>query len=57
VPAPCHNVGSFFDTVVMIKAQKDQANLSLNVIKDSISGLAQGKAMDLDPATYLVKKA
>ena len=55
VPAPCHNVGNFFDTVVLIKAQKDQANLSLNVVKDTISGLDLGKAMDLDPATYLVK--
>ncbi len=57
VPAPCHEVGSFFDTVLMIQPEKDQANLSLNVIKDSTGCVKPGKALDLDPSTYLVKKA
>ncbi|MEN8135825.1 MAG: hypothetical protein ABFS18_09880 [Thermodesulfobacteriota bacterium] len=55
VPAPCHEVGSFFDTVVVIQAEKDQPNLSLDVIKDSTGCVKSGKALDLDPATYLVK--
>ncbi len=57
VPAPCHEVGSFFDTVLMIQAEKGQTNLSLNVIKDSTGCVKSGKVLDLDPATYLVKKA
>lgn len=57
VPAPCHEVGSFFDTVVVIQAEKGQPNLSLNVIKDTTGCVKSGQALDLDPATYLVKKA
>jgi hypothetical protein len=57
VPAPCHEVGSFFDTVLMIQPETGQPNLSLNVIKDSTGCVKSGKALDLDPATYLVKKA
>ncbi len=57
VPAPCHEVGSFFDTVILIHAEKGQSNLSLDVIKDSTGCVKAGKALDLDPATYLVKKA
>lgn len=57
VPAPCHEVGVFFDTVLMIRPEKGQANLSLNVVKDSTGCVKPGKILDLDPSTYLVKKA
>lgn len=57
VPAPCHEVGSFFDTVLIIQPEKGQSNLSLNVVKDETGCVKQGKALDLDPVTYLVKKA
>jgi hypothetical protein len=57
VPAPCHEVGRFFDTVIVIQAEKDQPHLSLNVIKDVSGGVLPGKALDLDPSTYLVQKA
>jgi len=56
VPAPCHEVGDLFDTVVVIQPEADQPNLSLNVIKDNTGCVKQGKALDLDPSTYLVKK-
>lgn len=56
VPAPCHEAGDLFDTVVVILADSGQPNLSLNVIKDSTGCVKQGKALDLDPATYLVKQ-
>jgi len=55
VPAPCHDVGDLFDTVVMIQPETDKPNLSLNVIKDNTGCVKQGKALDLDPATYLVR--
>jgi hypothetical protein len=57
VPAPCHEVGRFFDTVIVIQAEKDQPHLSLNVIKDVSGGVKPGKALDLDPSTYLVQEA
>jgi hypothetical protein len=56
VAAPCHEVGSLFDTVIMIQAEKDRPDLSLNVIKDTTGCVQPGKALDLDPSTYLVKK-
>ncbi len=55
VPAPCHEVGDLFDTVVTIQPEADKQNLSLNVIKDDTGCVKPGKALDLDPATYLVK--
>lgn len=57
VPAPCHEVGNLFDTVVLIQAETGQPNLSLNVIKDTTGCVKPGKALNLDPATYLVKKS
>lgn len=57
IPAPCHEVGSSFDTVLMIQPEKGQENLSLNVLKDSTGCVKIGRALDLDPSTYLVKKA
>ncbi len=57
VPAPCHEVGELFDTVVVILPESDKPNLSLNVIKDKSGSVKPGKALDLDPATYLVKQA
>ncbi|MFN2365203.1 MAG: hypothetical protein ABR523_01925 [Desulfurivibrionaceae bacterium] len=57
VPAPCHDVGRFFDTVVMIQPEKNQPDLSLVVIKDSLGSVKPGKVLDLDPSTYLAKEA
>jgi len=57
VPAPCNEVGGYFDTVVMIQAEKDKPNLSLVVVKDNTGCVKQGKALDLDPSTYLAKEA
>lgn len=57
VPAPCHDVGSFFDTVVMIQPEKDQPDLSLVVVKDTVGSVKPGKVLDLDPSTYLAKEA
>jgi hypothetical protein len=57
VPAPCHNVGTLFDTVVMIQPEKNQPNLSLVVIKDRTGCVKPGKVLALDPSTYLAKEA
>ena len=55
IPAPCHEVGDLFDTVVLIQPETEKVNLSLNVVKDTTGCVKPGKALDLDPATYLVK--
>ncbi|MBU0486178.1 MAG: hypothetical protein KKB30_16865 [Proteobacteria bacterium] len=57
VPAPCHEVGSLFDTVVMLKPDIDKSRLSLNVVKDSTGCIQKGKVLYLDPVTNLVKEA
>lgn len=57
VPAPCHEVGGYFDTVVMIQPEKDQPDLSLVVVKDTTDCVKPGKVLDLDPSTYLAKEA
>jgi len=57
VPAPCHEVDDLFDTVVLVQPEGDAPNLSLNVVKDTTGCVKPGKAMALDPSTYLVKKA
>ncbi|MDF1577492.1 MAG: hypothetical protein RQ753_01935 [Desulfurivibrionaceae bacterium] len=56
VPAPCHEVGGYFDTVVMIQPEKDQPDLSLVVVKDTTGCVKPGKVLDLDPSTYLAKE-
>lgn len=56
VPAPCHELEDLFDTVVVIQPETDKPNLSLNVVKDATGCMDTGKALDLDPATYLVKR-
>lgn len=57
VPAPCHEVDDLFDTVVLVQPDGDGQNFSLNVVKDATGCVKPGKAMALDPSTYLVKKA
>ena len=57
VPAPCHDVDDLFDTVVLVQPEGDGQNLSLNVVKDATGCVKPGKALVLDPSTYLVKKA
>jgi hypothetical protein len=57
VPAPCHEVDDLFDTVVLVQPEGDAPNFSLNVVKDTTGCVKPGKAMALDPSTYLVKKA
>lgn len=57
VPAPCHEVDDLFDTVVLVRPEADSPSLALDVIKDTTGCVKPGKALTLDPSTYLVKKA
>jgi len=53
VPAPCHEVGDLFDTVILIKP--DGKKISLDVVKNK--GQAVEADLDLDPTTMMIKKA
>ncbi|MBU0944680.1 MAG: hypothetical protein KJ804_03920 [Proteobacteria bacterium] len=56
VPAPCHKVDSFFDTVLLISPE-DNA-LKLKTLKcPAACSLGAGKFLLLDPATMLIKQA
>jgi len=57
VPAPCHEVEDLFDTIMLVKPETDSPSLALDVLKDATGCVKPGKALTLDPATYLVKKA
>jgi hypothetical protein len=56
VPAPCHEIDDAFDTVLLI-APEDK-DLRLKTLKCSEAcSVDAGKALLLDPATMLIKKA
>ncbi len=52
IPAPCHEVGELFDTVLELKAAQD--GIKLNILKDT-AGRAAGTALVLDPSTMMVQ--
>jgi hypothetical protein len=55
VPAPCHEVDSLFDTVLLIKPE-DNA-MKLDILKcDTCSSVDPGSTLILDPSTMLIKK-
>ncbi len=56
VPAPCHSFDDVFDTVLLISP--DESHISLKILKCSKAcSVDAGKALLLDPATMLIKKA
>ncbi len=56
VPAPCHEVDDVFDTVLLISPEDN--DLKLKTLKCSEAcAVDAGKALFLDPATMLIKKA
>ncbi len=55
VPAPCHEVDEYFDTVLLLHSEADDNDLSLNVLKDTTNCVETGKVMNLDPVTNLIK--
>ena len=56
VPAPCHEVDEAFDTVLLISPEDDGMKLKTLKCSEACSADA-GKALILDPATMLIKKA
>jgi hypothetical protein len=54
VPAPCHEVDDLFDTVVLLKPEKDL--IGLDIIRNNGDDSEQGSGLTLDPTTMMVKK-
>lgn len=55
VPAPCHEVDSLFETVLLIKPLGD--GMKLDILKCDSCKLDPGTTLMLDPSTMLIKKA
>jgi hypothetical protein len=55
VPAPCHEVDSLFDTVLLIKPE-DNA-MKLDILKCDTCSIDPGTTLILDPSTMLIQKA
>ncbi|MBU1564564.1 MAG: hypothetical protein KJ630_02920 [Proteobacteria bacterium] len=54
VPAPCHEVDSLFETVLLIKPMGDA--MKLDILKCDSCKLDPGTTLMLDPSTMLIKK-
>jgi hypothetical protein len=54
VPAPCHEVDSLFETVLLIKPVGDA--MKLEILKCDSCKLDPGTTLMLDPSTMLIKK-
>ncbi len=54
VPAPCHEVDSLFETVLLIKPAGDA--MKLDILKCDSCKLDPGTTLMLDPSTMLIKK-
>ncbi|TKB28616.1 hypothetical protein FCL47_03810 [Desulfopila sp. IMCC35006] len=54
VPAPCHEVDSLFDTVLLINPEGD--NINLNIVKCKNCSVDPGTILMLDPSTSLIKQ-
>ncbi len=54
VPAPCHEVDSLFETVLLIKPVGDL--MKLDILKCDSCKLDPGTTLMLDPSTMLIKK-
>ncbi len=55
VPAPCHEVDSLFETVLLIKPEEDA--MILDIVKCDACSVDPGSTLALDPSTMLIKKA
>ncbi|PIE59888.1 MAG: hypothetical protein CSA32_01725 [Desulfobulbus propionicus] len=56
VPAPCHEIDDFFDSIILLKPESD-ATIQLEVIRNSGEEVDYDMDLRLDPTTMLVIKA
>jgi len=55
VPAPCHEVDSLFETVLLINPVDD--DMKVDIVKCDTCSIDAGSTLTLDPSTMLIKKA
>jgi len=55
VPFPCHEVDDLFDTVILLKPEKD-ATIQLDIIRNNGVEVAADTSLKLDPSTMMVKE-
>jgi hypothetical protein len=55
VPAPCHDVATLFDTVLLIKPEGNE--MKLDILKSDSSAVDAGATLSLDPSSMLIKKS
>lgn len=55
VPAPCHEVGDLFDTIILLEPAPQKECIDLNIVKES-TGSTSGVVLKLDPITLMVKE-
>jgi len=55
VPAPCQDVDDLFDTVILLKPEKD-ATIQLEIIRNNGIDSDSGIGLNLDPSTMMVKE-
>ena len=56
VPAPCHELDSLFDTVIVLEPRPEEKSIALKLIKDTADIAELGNHINLDPATLMLKK-
>lgn len=56
VPAPCHEVEGFFDTVIVLDAATKSECVDLNIVKDTTGVSKCGKVLKLDAITFMIKE-
>jgi hypothetical protein len=54
VPAPCHEIDDLFDTVVLLKPEKEL--IQLDIIRNNGENPEEDSVLTLDPSTMMVKK-
>jgi len=54
VPSPCHEVDDLFDTVVLLKPEKDL--IGLEIIRNNGENPEQGSGLSLAPTTMMLRK-
>jgi hypothetical protein len=55
VPAPCHEIDDLFDTIILLKPERD-ATIQLDIIRNYGEQVEGGKGLRLDPTTMMVKE-
>jgi len=56
VPAPCHDLDEFFDTVIVLQPTPEKECVDLKIVKDTTGVSECGKVLKLDPITFMIKE-